>query len=88
MQTLVAPQRFSAQTRCFCSLLAGNDDNPFSSQPLVGSASVERVMLQWVSLCCLDRSCKPRLVGHMGFDSSGLISIHKHQVLFSRSCAT
>lgn len=88
VQTLVATQRFSAQTKCFCSLLAGNKDNPFSSQPLAGSTSLERVMLHWVSLCCLDRSCKPRLVGHMVFGDSGLICIHKHQVLFSRSCAT
>lgn len=32
------------------SLLAGNADNPFSSQTSVRSASVDRLMLHWVSL--------------------------------------
>lgn len=71
-----------------CSLLAGNKDNPFSSQPSVCSASMETVTLHWVSVCCLGRSCKPRLVGHMVFAYNGLICIHKHQVLCSRSCAS
>lgn len=60
------------------SLLAGNEDSPLSSQSSVCSASVERVTLHWVSLCCLD---EPRHVGHMVFAYRGLICIQKHQVL-------
>lgn len=68
-----------------CSLLAGNEDKPLSSQP---SASVERVTLHWVSLCHLDRSCKPVHVRHMVFVYSALTCSHKHQVLCSRSYAS